>query len=124
MSAEAWTFVLPATGQSAAAVPWGRLREVEVHHVDLGAGYTPADWSEAFALRLLREIVTGAGPDATPMQLRPYGIEHALTIGSAPNPPVIGGPTRSLAAWLAGRGDGADLTVSPDGELPTPAKWK
>jgi maleylpyruvate isomerase len=124
MSAEAWTFVLPATGQSAAAVPWGRLREVEVHHVDLGTGYTPADWSEAFALRLLREIVTGAGPDATPMHLRPYGIEHALTIGSAPNPPVIGGPTRSLAAWLAGRGDGADLTVSPDGELPTPAKWK
>ncbi|MGX6606372.1 maleylpyruvate isomerase family mycothiol-dependent enzyme [Micromonosporaceae bacterium Da 78-11] len=124
MPAPAWTFVLPATGQAAALVPWSRLREVEVHHVDLGAGYTPADWSDAFALRLLREIVAGAGPDATAMQLRPYGIEHALTIGDAPNPPVIGGPTRALAAWLAGRGDGADLTVSPDGELPTPAKWK
>jgi maleylpyruvate isomerase len=126
MPAEAWTVRLPPTGQSAAAVPWSRLREVEVHHVDLGTGYTPADWTDAFALRLLREIV--AGTDSPAMRLRPYGIEHALTIGSPADPavdlPVVGGPTRSLAAWLAGRGDGADLTVSPDGELPTPAKWK
>ena len=124
MPAEAWTFRLPATGQPAAAVPWSRLREVEVHHVDLGGRYTPADWPEGFALRLLREIVVGAGPDAPPMVLRPYGIEHPLTIGKAPDPPVVGGPTKSLAAWLAGRADGADLTVSPDGELPTPARWK
>lgn len=124
MTAEAWTFPLPSTGQVAAAVPWARLREVEVHHVDLGVRYTPADWSDAFALRLLREIVTGAGPDWPALQLRPHGIEHALTIGSAPAPPVVGGPTKSLAAWLAGRADGSDLTVSPDGELPTLAKWK
>ena len=124
MPAEAWTVMLPGVGASTATVPWMRLREVEVHHVDLGDRYTPADWSDAFALRLLREIVTGAGPDWPSMILRPYGIEHPLTIGSAPNPPVVGGPTRSLAAWLAGRGDGADLTVSPDGELPTPARWK
>ena len=63
MPAEAWTFHLPSTGQSAAAVPWARLREVEVHHVDLGTGYTPADWSDAFALRLLREIVSGYAGD-------------------------------------------------------------
>jgi maleylpyruvate isomerase len=124
MTVEAWAFLLPSTGHIAAAVPWARLREAEVHHVDLGDRYTPADWSDAFALRLLREIVTGAGDDWPAMELRPYGIEHALTIGSAANPPVIGGPTRSLAAWLAGRADGGDLTVSPDGELPRPARWK
>jgi maleylpyruvate isomerase len=124
MPAEAWTFHLDFLGQPAAAAPWARLREVEVHHVDLGAGYTPSDWSEAFALRLLRELVTGAGPDAPPMILRPYGVDHPLTVGSAANPPVVGGPTKSLAAWLAGRADGADLTVSPDGELPRPARWK
>jgi maleylpyruvate isomerase len=122
MPAQAWTFHLDFVGLPAAGVPWARLREVEVHHVDLGAGYTPADWSDAFALRLLREVVAGlAGP---PMILRPYGIEHSLSIGTAPNPPVIGGPTKSIAAWLAGRADGGDLTVSPDGELPTPARWK
>ena len=124
MPAEAWAQVLPPTGQSAAVVPWARLREVSVHHVDLGAGHTPADWSDAFALRLLREIVTGAGDDWPAMQLRPYGINHVLTIGAEPNPPVVGGPTKSLAAWLAGRADGADLTVSPDGELPAPPRWK
>ncbi|MCA2212287.1 maleylpyruvate isomerase family mycothiol-dependent enzyme [Jidongwangia harbinensis] len=124
MPAESWAFHLPSTGQSAAAVPWARLREVEVHHVDLGAGYTPADWSDAFALRLLREIVTGAAPDAPAMVLRPHGLEHPLTIGDGATAPVIGGPTRALAAWLAGRGDGGDLTVAPDGELPAVPKWK
>jgi maleylpyruvate isomerase len=125
MPAGAWAFHLAFVGQSAAAVPWARLREVEVHHVDLGLDYGPADWSDAFALRLLREIVTGAGSDWPAMILRPYGIEHVLTIGAATDAsPTIGGPTRSMAAWLAGRGDGADLTVSPDGELPTPATWK
>ncbi|MET0423972.1 MAG: maleylpyruvate isomerase family mycothiol-dependent enzyme [Actinoplanes sp.] len=128
MPAEAWTFRLPSLAQfpsqPAAAVPWARLREITVHHVDLGAGYRPADWTDAFALRLLREIVTDPTGTATPMVLRPYGIEHPLTIGDAPDLPVIGGPTKALAAWLTGRGDGADLTVSPDGELPTPARWR
>jgi maleylpyruvate isomerase len=124
MPAEAWTYFLPPTGASAAAVPWARLREVEVHHVDLGAGYTPEDWSEAFALRLLREIVSGAKADQPALVLRPHGVEHPLTVGAAGHAPTIGGPTRSIAAWLAGRGDGADLTVSPDGELPTPPRWK
>lgn len=124
MSAEAWTVVLPAPGLPAAAVPWARLREVEVHHVDLGDRYTPADWSDAFALRLLREIVTGATADWPPMVLRPGGVDHPITIGSDRAAPVVAGPTKSLAAWLAGRADGADLTVSPDGELPVPARWK
>ncbi|WP_249997932.1 maleylpyruvate isomerase family mycothiol-dependent enzyme [Actinoplanes sp. M2I2] len=124
MPAAAWAFFLPPLEQSAAAVPWARLREVTVHHVDLGLGYTAGDWSDAFALRLLREIVAGAGADWPAVQLRPYGIEHALTIGAEPRPPVVGGPTRSIAAWLAGRADGADLTVSPDGVLPTPARWR
>jgi maleylpyruvate isomerase len=124
MPAEAWTVALPAIGQTAAAVPWARLREVEVHHVDLGDRYTPADWSDAFALRLLREIVNGTSGGPA-MILRPWGVEHPFHVGaSSDGAPVVGGPTKSLAAWLAGRADGTDLTVSPDGELPAPAKWK
>ncbi|MEV8507814.1 maleylpyruvate isomerase family mycothiol-dependent enzyme [Actinoplanes sp. NPDC051475] len=126
MPAEAWAFHLPSTGRSAAFVPWARLREVEVHHVDVGRDYTPEDWSDAFALRLLREIVGGAkAEDASALVLRPQGLEHPLTIGAVTDATVaIGGPTRSIAAWLAGRADGADLTVSPDGTLPTPPRWK
>ena len=58
MPAEAWTVEVRWTAGNqapAARVMWSRLREVEIHHVDLGAGYTPADWPEAFTLRLLRE---------------------------------------------------------------------
>jgi maleylpyruvate isomerase len=123
MPAEAWVFHIPTRNQLAAALPWVRLREVGVHHVDLDAGYTPADWTDAFALRLLREIVAGAAPDAPAMVLRPYGIDHPLTIGKPGDAPVIGGPTRAIAAWLAGRADGAELTVAPDGELPVPPVW-
>ncbi len=51
--------------------------------------------------------------------LRPHGLEHPLTIGAVTDDSLtVEGPTRSLAAWLAGRADGADLTVSPAGELP------
>jgi hypothetical protein len=32
-----------------------RLVEVELHHCDLGAGYTPADWPPAFAAMELAE---------------------------------------------------------------------
>src|SRR4051794_27212625 len=44
MTGEAWTFHIPARNQIAAMLPWVRLREVEVHHVDLDAGYTPENW--------------------------------------------------------------------------------
>jgi maleylpyruvate isomerase len=125
MPAEAWTFFLPTTGASAAAVPWARLREVEVHHVDLGREYTPDDWSDAFALRLLREIISGLQHDGEfAVVLRPQGLDHPLTIGPAEGAPTVSGPTRSIAAWLAGRGDGPDLTVSPDGALPELPRWK
>jgi maleylpyruvate isomerase len=123
MPAEAWVFVIPGRNQSTAALPWVRLRELEVHHVDLAVGYTPTDWSDGFALRLLREIVQDAG-DAPAMVLRPFGIDHPLTIGRSDDAPVVSGPTRALAAWLAGRGYGAELTVAPDGELPTPPTWR
>ena len=124
MPAEAWTFFLPPTGASAAAVPWARLREVEVHHVDLGREYTPENWTDAFAQRLLRELISGLQQDDFAVVLRPHGLEHPLTIGTAEGAPTVTGPTRTIAAWLAGRADGADLTVSPDGALPELPRWK
>ena len=102
MPAEAWTFHLPSTGQSAAAVPWARLREVEVHHVDLGAGYTPADWSDAFALRLLREIVGGRRRRTAAAGAAPARHRAPADHRRRPDAPVVGGPTR-VDRGLAGR---------------------
>ncbi len=117
--AASWSMVLSATGGPAALVPWARLREVEVHHVDLAAGYTAGDWSEAFALRLLREVVSGLTDD---LVLRPAGLEHPLVVGRGGDV-TVSGPTPAMAAWLTGRGDGTGLTSST-GELPTPPRWK
>lgn len=122
MPAEAWAVPLPMA-RSAAAVPWLRLCELEIHRVDLGHGYSPDHWPDAFALRLLRSIAA-APPQGTPsMTLSPDGLEHTLTIGDGGDP-VISGPARSIAGWLTCRSDGTGLTVSPDGELPSPARFK
>lgn len=63
------------------ASPARRLREVEVHHVDLGLGYEPSDWPEeyvAWDLPVVLASVPGraAGPD----------------------------DARDLLAWVTGRG--------------------
>ena len=38
---------------------WSRWREVEVHHVDLGLGYSAAEWPVAFVTRGLDEALVG-----------------------------------------------------------------
>jgi maleylpyruvate isomerase len=81
----------------AAKIIWSRLCEVEIHHVDLCAGYGPPDWPPGFAQRLL----------------------HELTV-----PDGVSGSDHALAAWLIGRSDGADLTVSTGGALPPVPPWK
>lgn len=122
MPAEAWQFELPLPTvlQPAALIIWRRLREVEVHHVDLAAGYEPADWPEAFTHRLLHEIATELhGVDLT---AHANNLGHPLTIGSG-GPPTISGPAATLAGWLTGRVADPELTVEPAGPLPTLPDW-
>jgi len=47
--------VLDSAAFPAAQLLTRRLVEVELHHCDLGAGYTPADWPAAFAAMELAE---------------------------------------------------------------------
>jgi len=126
MPADAWAFVLDGDPpRPAASVVWRRLREVEVHHVDLDAGYGTADWSEAFSHRLLHEVVAAlrARPGAPDLVLRAADLGHELATGDGDAPRVIAGPTHALAGWLAGRTDGAGLSVTPSGPLPVPPHW-
>jgi maleylpyruvate isomerase len=127
MPPEAWAAVVRATRgpRVAATLPWGRLREVEVHHVDLVAGYGPADWSEVFSHRLLHEVASdfGGRADGAPMVLHPLETGHELTIGDPDGAPTIIAPVRELAAWLTGRTRGEDLRVVPEGPLPIPPVW-
>lgn len=101
---------------SANNVPFLRLREVEIHHADLGAGYTAADWPPTTALTFLTH------------SSRQYGGPgfHAVatdeparwTFGTpADGATTVSGPVGPLAWWATGR-DAGSAVVSSDGALP------
>jgi maleylpyruvate isomerase len=105
---------------------WRRLQEVEIHHVDLDAGYRPADWPEAFAaecLPLVADDVTKRNWPAMTLRAPDSGAEYIIGPDSAESPVAITGDTRQLLAWLIGRGDGTGLTADPAGPLPVLPSW-
>lgn len=126
MPPEAWTRVLDTVSpQPAARVVWRRLREVEVHHVDLAAGYGTADWPDAFSHRLLHEVVTGMRDrtDVPTLLLHATDLGHELRVGRDDHPSTVSGPAHALAGWLTGRSRGDGLLVDPPGPLPEPPAW-
>jgi maleylpyruvate isomerase len=109
-----------------------RLIEVLVHHVDLGADYTPAHWPDSFAESQLAEIVTrfNAREDVPALRLHVEETDEWLGIqASADDESVVSvhGPRRALAAWLMGRASGDGLvTELPEGgrgSLPGMPSW-
>jgi maleylpyruvate isomerase len=100
-----------------------RLREVEIHHVDLGAGYTYADWEPAFAA-LLIDSMTGR-PFPAPFRVLARDLARTWEFGEAggaDDGPSISGDSRDLGWWLTGRGDGGSLTSDRDA-LPEVPAW-
>jgi maleylpyruvate isomerase len=61
--------------------PVRRLREVEVHHLDLGLGYESAQWDDDYALWELGQVLAGL-----------------------PGRLASAGQARDLVVWLTGRG--------------------
>ncbi|MBZ5740001.1 maleylpyruvate isomerase family mycothiol-dependent enzyme [Nocardioides mangrovi] len=123
--AEAWA-ALPADQQAttidripggrifaAGAVPLMRVREVEIHHADLDAGYSRADWPADFAALLLDALAQQ--DDGTPFTARATDLERSWTWGSGG--PTVSGTAADLGWWLTGRGAGDGLT-SDSGALP------
>lgn len=104
-------------------IPWLRLREVEIHHVDLDADYTPAHWSPEFVERVLQGEARNLGNrgDFPAMSLRAVDTQRVWSIGAGG--PAVSGPTAALLAWLIGRSPGDGLTVEPDGPLPALPPW-
>ncbi|HEX6195311.1 MAG TPA: maleylpyruvate isomerase family mycothiol-dependent enzyme [Jiangellaceae bacterium] len=103
-------------------VMWLRLREVEIHHVDLNAGYRPSDWPSAFVDRALRESLRTCGrkDGVPPFTAVADGIREHV---GGPGGPTVSGTAPALLAWLTGRSSGTDLTVDGDAlpELPAGA---
>ncbi|WP_169945689.1 maleylpyruvate isomerase family mycothiol-dependent enzyme [Microbispora sp. H11081] len=119
MPAEAWTAMVSAMAppeHPAWYVPIRRLREVEVHHADLGAGYGWADWPETYVRRELHDTMLwlgGESPVAEVVALDPGTGEVVRAWTGLGDGPAVEGTPRELLAWLAGRTDGAGLRVGP-----------
>jgi maleylpyruvate isomerase len=106
-----------------------RLSEVEIHHVDVAAGYSPADWPGDFVSEALPRVAGSfAGrDDVPPCVARAEGAKDSFRLGpeQAGTPAVIiNGPPADLLAWLLGRGDGARLTLARGDALPELPPWR
>jgi maleylpyruvate isomerase len=114
---------------------WVRLREVEVHHVDLGLGYEPSDWPVHFVSRALDEVFSTLGSRASggrPLGDATYRIvstdhETAWRVTLRDDDVLVGPDDRSpvegeargwgcdVLAWMYGRdARGAGVTASGD----------
>ncbi|MCD4535188.1 maleylpyruvate isomerase family mycothiol-dependent enzyme [Nocardioides sp. cx-169] len=123
---DAWDTVVERTPGGATfpagAVPGMRLREVELHHADLDAGYSAADWPTRFTVRLLRSMARRT-PSAEPFTADPHDLDETWQCGAVTQgSPVVRGSAADLAWWLAGRGDGAAL-MTDGGALPRIEAW-
>ena len=98
-----------------------RRTEVEIHHADLGIGYTATDWPQDFT-RMLVERVVADRSDGPSMVLLATDTDERWQLGPGPGPEVSG-PLAALAWWLSGRGGGEGLACST-GELPVLRAWR
>ncbi|WP_165355249.1 maleylpyruvate isomerase family mycothiol-dependent enzyme [Nocardioides oleivorans] len=101
-------------------VPLMRVREVEIHHADLGVGHTAEDWSPDFCAVLL-ESLTRVDPGVS-FEVRPTDLDRTWRYGQDDGGPVITGRAGAIGWWLTGRGTGAGLT-SDTGALPEMEAW-
>ncbi len=91
-----------------------RWREVEIHHTDMGVGYTHQEWTDDFVDYLFKVAAFDREPEVSLTLRSPEG-DARVGGGGA----VIEGSRRDLLWWLIGRGDGVGVT----GDLPALAPW-
>ncbi|MFJ4967330.1 maleylpyruvate isomerase family mycothiol-dependent enzyme [Streptomyces sp. NPDC088755] len=105
---------------SASRVPFRRLIELEIHHVDLDVGYELENLPEGFTEREIAFLTDrfSGHPDVPATTLTDERGRAWTTGGGAGGAPVsVRGTAAGLLGWLAGRRDGSALTVT-GGALP------
>ncbi|MFE7458606.1 maleylpyruvate isomerase family mycothiol-dependent enzyme [Streptomyces sp. NPDC057554] len=106
---------------SASRVPFRRLIELEIHHVDLDVGYELEDLSADFTEREIAFLADRfTGHPAVPATTVTAEDGRTWTTGGAADGPAVSvrGTAADLLGWLAGRRDGSALTVT-GGALPS-----
>lgn len=102
-------------------LPLLRVRELEIHHVDLRWGYTPADWSEAFACRTLDQVAPQFRDRDCPVSRLETPDGRCWEV--AAQGPTLRGDLRDLTAWLVGRPAVGELALDPAGAVPSAPRW-
>ena len=126
MPAENWEHeVRWATGDARPArkILESRIRELVIHHVDLGAGYSASDWPSELAFRILVSVVPAFEMrKMTPVTLLPTDVDGQVTVsgGSAIE---VHGKAHELATWMLGRDSGVGLKWTGAPNLPKPPAW-
>ncbi len=118
LPADAWDAIVRARAGWAHAAWYTlgrRWRELEAHHVDLGFGYTVADWPDAYVRWDLEDTLAslraGGGVAAGRISVTDLLVELPLGDG-----PEVAGTAREILGWLSSRG------ATPDG-WPAPPRW-
>jgi maleylpyruvate isomerase len=109
------------SGVEAWELPAVRMREVEIHHVDLADGYRATDWPDTFVLRTLSRLTPffESRRDVPISTMRATDTGRAWSVGSGPD---LLGTEADLLAWLLGRAH--DPVRSSDGSPPpTAPRW-
>jgi maleylpyruvate isomerase len=105
-----------------AVLPWIRVREIEVHHVDLAVGYGFADIPAPTARWIIDDILFElARRDPLP-SLHLAASDTDLHRELGPPGPCVRGTQADLLAWLSGRSTGESLTRDDD-ETGTAPYW-
>lgn len=107
------------TGPPWSVADWigARWREVEIHHTDMGVGYTHRDWTDEFVDYLQTVAVFDREPELS-VTLRTRSGDILIGAGGQ----VISGDQRDVVWWLIGRGGG--VGVSSDLPLPELGPWQ
>ncbi|WDO10686.1 maleylpyruvate isomerase family mycothiol-dependent enzyme [Streptomyces murinus] len=122
----AWhTQVRMRTGElrTPATLILARLRELEIHHADLDAGYGFSDIPVDAARWIIDDIVEALArrPETPALRLETTdtGLVHALGADG----PTVSGRQADILAWLSGRSPGTALTASGADEVPAAPFW-
>jgi maleylpyruvate isomerase len=116
--------------------PVMRLREVEIHQVDLGGRFRPDGWPDSFVAHILSgtDRLSDRLPDGLALQVRATDSGEHWSAGAGGGVGaeggdglrrvVVAGPSWAIAAWLVGRpGPVAGALSVTGGELPPLKPW-
>lgn len=97
--------VLPAGEVQVGTLVVARLREVEVHHVDLDVGYSPADWPVEWVIEEMDRAMLDLPsrlPSGVAVVLAATDTDQHWVAGSG-EAVELDGPIGELFAWVTGR---------------------